>query len=165
MWTLLLMGVLADEREAAMDAFAKRDLAVFQKADGKFGMGRMEGTVRAADQHALIAKFGLDPVRLDRFLVGNKTGNFTARSFRVNHVPIRINLARSREPKPKPSFRVADVEKLVRSNFGKEFVATIQPNNWLAKGYPIRAKANCLSCHKSAKAGDLLGYLVYGAPQ
>ncbi len=167
MWTFLLMGVLADEREAAMDAFAKRDLAVFQKADGKFGMGRMEGTVRAAGNHGLTATFAFNRPNMDRFLVGNKTASFSAKSFRVTYVPLDFRMPKPGAPKPerKSTFKPTEVERLVRSNFGKEFAASIKPDGWLVKGYPIRAKTNCLSCHKTAKEGDALGYLVYAAPK
>jgi hypothetical protein len=167
MWTLLLMQVLADEREAAIDVYAKKDLAVFQKADGKFGMGRMEGTVRAAGNHGLAATFAFNRPNMDRFLVGNKTASFSAKSFRVTFVPMDFRMPKPGVPKPerKSTFKPLEVERLIRDNFGKEFVASIKPDGWLVKGYPIRAKASCLNCHKTAKTGDALGYLVYAAPK
>lgn len=66
-------------------------------------------------------------------------------------------------PPKRPDFDLATLRRIVSGNFGKSFDKVIQPGNWMVNGVPIKAKADCLKCHTSAKSGDVLGYLVYAA--
>lgn len=156
MWMSLLLDLIIDDRIANINTISERDMVVFQRAEERFGSGRLLD----------VASIRLRTVRrtgLDRFLVGNGTDAFSPQAFRVTLVPMNNRLRKTGNKKADhaPKFDAASVGPLVSKNFGKEFVATLGSGNWKVKGFPIRARSSCLSCHTSAKREDTLGYLVY----
>lgn len=160
MWTLLALAFQQDDLSRTLDDLAKRDLKIFERADGKFGIGRMAGSAGVSGDHGLWVSTDTDMRSIDRFLVGNRRDRFTKDNFRVQVAPVAL----IRPPGPARSdFTKDSVSKLVKASFGKSFDKVIQTGNWMVKGVPIKAKADCLKCHTSAKSGDVLGYLVYAA--
>jgi len=156
MWMSLLLDLVIDSRIENMNTISERDLEVFQRAEERFGSGRLLdiSAIRLRTQRR---------IGLDRFLVGNSTDVFSPQSLRVTYVPMNYRLRKTgnRKADHEPSFSSATIGPLVSQNFGKEFVAVLESGNWKVKGFPIRAQPSCLSCHTSAKSGDPLGYLVY----
>lgn len=150
--------MIIDDRIANINMISRRDLVVFQRADERFGAGRMI-TLKPMSVR-VIKRTGID-----RFLVGNRTDAFTPQALRVTFVPMDARMRKTGNKKAdhEPKFYAADVGPLVSKNFGKEFVATLGSGNWKVKGLPIRARTNCLSCHTSAKRDDTLGYIVCAA--
>lgn len=161
MWTLLALAFQQDDLANTLDELAARDLKVFEQADGKFGIGRMAGSTGVNDDHGLWVGRKIELAKVDRFLVGNGRKPFTKSDFRIQAVPVA--LVGPPRSGPGESFAKDAVAKLVKASFGKSFDKVLQPGNWMVKGVPIKAKADCLKCHTSAKSGDVLGYLVYAA--
>jgi hypothetical protein len=158
MWMSLLLDLIIDTRIANLNTISERDLEVFQRAEERFGSGRLldVSSIRLRTQRR---------TGLDRFLVGNRTDVFSPQSFRVTYVPMNnpIRKTGNKRADHEPGSDSSSIGQLVSKNFGKEFVAVLESGNWKVKGFPIRAEPSCLKCHTSAKSGDVLGYLVYAA--
>jgi hypothetical protein len=65
--------------------------------------------------------------------------------------------AKRPETRPTDEFEAAAIEKL---KVGQDLLVKTEPHEMRLVG-AIRAKAECLACHSTAKAGDLLGAFTY----
>lgn len=86
MLLMMLLGGVEDNLARTIDKLQKDDLKVFERADGRFGVGRMSGSTQVFGKHGLWV--GLDPelASIERFLVGNRRDSFTKDMMRVQFV-------------------------------------------------------------------------------